>query len=122
MNTAKRRIGGLGRVSRVLVGLGFLYLAVTGGRLGLFYLAQTHGGFSWQLSWQDAALGLIVFPAVMVAAGLAARRFAGRPVRFTGPLGVAVNTPGIRLPVTTPENPGGAWPFYRTTLLGHACR
>src|SRR5260221_12906960 len=102
MNTAKRRIGGLGRVSRVLVGLGFLYLAVTGGRLGLFYLAQTHGGFSWQLSWQDAALGLIVFPAVMVAAGLAARRFARRPGRFTGPLGGAGDPPPEGAPRATP--------------------
>src|SRR5258707_5714627 len=109
MNTAKRRIGGLGRVSRVLVGLGFLYLAVTGGRLGLFYLAQTHGGFSWQLSWQDAALGLIVFPAVMVAVGISARRFARWPVRFTGALGAAVHTAALDSHVSNTVKVFDAW-------------
>src|SRR5215472_12086534 len=79
MNTAERRIGRAGTISRVIVALGLLCLALT------------HGGLSWRLTWYDAALGLIVFPAVMVVAGLAARRFTGRDVHFTAPLGVAVN-------------------------------
>jgi hypothetical protein len=37
--------------SRVLVGLGLLYLAVT------------HGAPSWRLTWYDAVLGLIALPA-----------------------------------------------------------
>src|SRR6516162_3186789 len=79
MNTAGRRIGRVGTISRVIVALGFLYLALTS------------GGLSWGLTWYDAVLGLIAFPALMVVAGLAARRFAGRDVHFTGPLGLAVN-------------------------------
>ena len=79
MADMKRRIGTIGTTSRVLVGLGLLYLALA-------------DGLSWGLAWREAALGLLGFPAVMVALGLAARRFARRPVHFMGPLGLALNT------------------------------
>src|SRR5262252_2180973 len=55
MNTAERRIGRAGTISRVIVALGLLYLALT------------HGGLSWRLTWYDVVLGLIVLPAVIVA-------------------------------------------------------
>ncbi len=105
MSTAKRRIGVFGTVSRVLVGL------------GLLYLAATHGGLSWRLRWSDVALGLVAFPSVMVAAGLVARRFAGQPVRFTGPLGLTVNTAVIVALASNRYTAGGAELFYGTTLL-----
>src|SRR6516162_11207130 len=76
MNNAGRRIGRSGTISRVIVALGLLYLALT------------HGGLSWRLTWQDAVLGLIALPAVMIAIGLTARRFAGRAIHFTGPVGL----------------------------------
>src|SRR6516162_8790543 len=76
MNTAERRIGRAGTISRVIVALGLLYLALT------------HGGLSWRLTWYGAVLGLIVLPAVMVVTGLTARRFAGRAIHFTGPVGL----------------------------------
>jgi hypothetical protein len=79
MQKHMRRIGTIGTASRVLVGLGLLYLALA-------------DGLTWDLNWHEAALGLVGFPAVMVALGLAARRFAGRPVHFMGSLGLAVNT------------------------------
>jgi hypothetical protein len=57
MNTAARRIGSIGTVSRVMVGLGLLYLAFT------------HGAPVWRLTWYDAVVGLIALPAAMVVAG-----------------------------------------------------
>jgi hypothetical protein len=72
MQNQIRRIGTVGTASRILVGLGLLYLALA-------------DGLSWGLTWREAGLGLVGFPAVMVALGLTARRFAGRPVRFMGP-------------------------------------
>jgi hypothetical protein len=105
MNTAARRIGRAGTVSRVVVGLGLLDLALT------------HGGPYWHLTWYDAALGLIALPAVMVAAGLAARRFAGRAVHLTGPLGLAINTAVIVALVTNRYTAGGGELFYGATLL-----
>jgi hypothetical protein len=108
MNTTARRIGRAGTVSRVIAGLGLLYLAVT------------HGAPSWRLTWYDAVLGLIAFPAVMVGLGLAARRFAGRDVHFTGPLGVAVNCAVILALATNHYTAGAAEIFYGITLLAAA--
>jgi hypothetical protein len=105
MNTAERRIGRVGTISRVIVALGLLDLALM------------HGGLSWRLTWHDAVLGLIVFPAAMVVTGLAARRFAGRAIHFTGPLGVAVNTAVIVALLANRYTAGGAELFYGITLL-----
>ena len=110
MNTAERRIGRAGTISRVLVGLGLLYLALT------------HGGPSWRLTWYDAVLGLIVLPAVMVVAGLAARRFADRAVHFTGPVGLAANCAVIVALLANRYTAGGAELFYGITLLVAAWR
>jgi hypothetical protein len=71
-----RRIGPIGTASRALVGLGLLYLA--GGA----------GGLSWEIDWYDPVIGLVALPAIAVALGLGARRYATGPVRFTGPLAI----------------------------------
>jgi hypothetical protein len=110
MNIPARRIGPIGTVSRVIAGLGLLYLAFT------------HGGLSWALTWYDVVLGLIVFPAVMVVAGLAARRFAGHAVHFTGPCGLAVNTAVIVALLASRYTAAGAELFYGATLLLAAWR
>jgi hypothetical protein len=110
MNIPARRIGPIGTVSRVIAGLGLLYPALT------------HGGLSWALTWHDAVLGLIAFPAVMVVAGLAARRFAGHAVHFTGPVGLAVNTAVIVALLANRYTAGGAELFYGATLLVAAWR
>src|SRR5215471_6854543 len=126
MNTAGRRIGRVGTASRVVVAAGFLYLALTNDRalIGLTrsgpatdHLTFTSGGLSWGLTWYDAVLGLIAFPALMVVGGLAARRFAGRDVHFTGPLGLAVNTAVIVALLANPYTAGAAELFYGITLL-----
>jgi hypothetical protein len=108
MNTATRRIGSIGTASRVIVALALLYLAFT------------HGRPSWSLTGYDAVLGLIAFPAIMVMTGLAARRFAGRAVHFTGPLGVTVNTAVIVALLANRYTAGGAELFYGFTLLAAA--
>ena len=106
-----RRIGPIGTASRGLAGLALLYLALSDG-----------GRLAWDLRWYEVALGLGAFPAVMVGVGLAARRFAGRPVRFTGPLGLALNTAvGVAL-LANPYTAGGAELFVGATLLVAAWR
>jgi len=67
-------------------------------------------------------LGLALFPAVMIAVGLAAGRFAHRPIRFTGPVGLAVNTAVIVVLVMIDYTADAAALFYGTTLLVAAWR
>lgn len=109
--TTQRRIGPIGTMSRALAGLALLYLAVSDG-----------GRLSWDLRWYELALGLGVLPAVMLAIGLAVGRFADRPVRFTGPLALAVNAAlGVAL-FAHEYTAGGAALFVGTTLLVAAWR
>ena len=101
----QRRIGPIGTTSRVLAGLGLLYLALS------------DGGLSWGLRWYDVALGLVALPAVMLGVGLAASRFWNGPVRFTGPIALAVNAAlGVAL-FATQYTAGGAALFVGTTLI-----
>lgn len=110
MTTDKRRIGPIGTTLRIVVGLGLLYLAAGA------------SGLSWQGEWHDALLGLVALPAIMVTLGLAARRYIAGPVRFTGPLGIAVNCAVIVALVSNPYTGGGATLFYAATLLVAAWR
>ena len=106
-----RRIGPIGTASRVLAGFALLYLALSDG-----------GRLSWDLRWYEAALGLGVLPAVMLGAGLAASHFGSGPVRFTGPLALAVNAAlGVAL-FANEYTAGGAALFVGTTLVVAAWR
>ena len=109
MEKQRRRIGTIGTTSRVLVGLGLLYLALA-------------DGLSWGLTWREAALGLVGFPAVMVAIGLAGRRFAGRPVHLMGPLGLALNTAVIVALFLIDYTFDAAALFYGATMFAAAWR
>jgi hypothetical protein len=108
--TTTRQIGPVGTVVRVLSGLGLLYIA---------------GGASiasWAIEPQDAVIGLIALPALMIGLGLLARRYAGGPIHFTGPLGVAANLAVIVALVGNDfTGPEGATIFYGATLLIAAC-
>jgi hypothetical protein len=109
--TTQRRIGPIGTASRALAGLALIYLALSDG-----------GRLSWDLRWYEVALGLGALPAVMLVIGLAAGRLAGRPVRFTGPLALAVNAAlGVAL-FANEYAAGGAALFVGTTLLVAAWR
>ena len=104
--TTLRRIGPIGTASRVLAGLALLYLALSEG-----------GRMSWDLRWYEVALGLGVLPALMLGIGLAAHRFSDQPVRFTGPLSIAVNVAlGIAL-FANEYTVGGAALFVGATLV-----
>jgi hypothetical protein len=110
MTTTKRQIGPIGTAARVVSGLGLLYLA---------------GGASiasWSTEPQDAVVGLIALPALMIGIGLAARRYARGPIHFTGQLGVAINLAVIVALVGNDFTGGGATIFYATTLLVAAWR
>ena len=109
MQKQLRRIGTIGTASRVVVGLGLLYFALA-------------DRLSWGLSWHEAALGLVAFPAVMVALGLAARYFAGRPVQFMGPVGLAVNTAVIVALFVFDYTADAAALFYGVTMFVAAWR
>jgi hypothetical protein len=109
MQKQMRRIGTIGTASRIMVGLGLLYLALA-------------DGLSWGLTWREAVLGLAVFPAVMVAIGLGARRLAGRPVHFMGPLGLALNTAVIVALFLFDYTADAAALFYGVTMFVAAWR
>lgn len=105
----RSRIGPIGTATRVLVGLGLLYLALA-------------DGASWGLAWHEPLLGLVAFPAVMLVFGLGAQLFAQGPVRFDGPVGIAANTAVIAGLVLVDYTASAAALFYGTTLLVAAWR
>jgi hypothetical protein len=110
--TAKTRgIGPVGTAVRVAGGLGLLYLAVGAG-----------GPSAWGVEWYDPVIGFVALPAITVLLGLAARRFAGQPVRLDGALGTALNVVVIVALVANPYTGGGAILFYGATLLVAAWR
>jgi hypothetical protein len=109
MHTTTRRIGPIGTTTRLLAAAGLLYLAL-------------FDGTSWGLEWYDATVGLGVLPATMIAFGLAARRYASGPVRFTGSAGTTLNCLVIVALAVNPYTAGGAALFYGATLLVAAWR
>jgi hypothetical protein len=115
MANASRRIGPIGTASRAIVGLGLLYMGLLDG-------PPFADGFGWGLKWYDGVVGLLLLPGVMVGLGLVARRVADGPIRFTGPLGVALNLAVIVALASNAYTGGGAALFYGTTLLIAAWR
>jgi len=107
---AERRIGPLATGLRVA-------LAV-----GLLYLAGAADGRPWSVDWYDLIGGLVALPALTILLGLAARRYAAKPIRFTGPAGHALNCTVIVALVVNPYTAGAATLFYGTTLLVAAWR
>lgn len=109
MASKLREIGPVGTAARVFVALVLLYIA---------------GGSSvasWGIERQDAVIGLVAIPAVTVALGLVARRYARGRIHFTGPLGVALNLVVIVALVLNPYTDGGDI-FYAATMLIAAWR
>ena len=111
MTTKRRGIGPVGTALRVATGLGLLYLAIGAG-----------GPSTWGVEWYDPVIGFVGLPALTLLLGLAARRFAERPVHFDGPLGTALNVIVIVALVANPYTGGGATLFYGATLLVAAWR
>jgi hypothetical protein len=110
MSSTKRRIGPAGTALRLIVAA------------AMVYLAGAMDGLPWSVAWYDPALGLVALPALTILLGLAARRYARRPLRFTGPAGHAVNCVVIVALVVNPYTGGAAALFYAATLLVAAWR
>jgi hypothetical protein len=107
MVTRTRQIGPGGTGARVVVGLLLLYIA---------------SGSTIPFEPEDAVIGLVAVPALMVGVGLVARRYAAGPIQFTGPLGVALNLAVIVALLANDFTGGGATIFYGATLLIAAWR
>ncbi len=110
MRSGGRGIGPIGTASRAFIGLIALYIALVDG-------PPFADGFSWGLRSYDAVLGLLVLPTLAIGFGLAARRYAGGDVRFTGEAGMALNCVVIVALVANPYTAGGALLFYGTMML-----
>jgi hypothetical protein len=110
MASTSREIGPVGTVARVVAALALLYI-VGGSTIA-----------SWSIDLHDAVIGLVALPALMVALGLVARRYAEGSIRFTGPLGIALNLVVIVALIANDATGGGATLFYGATMLIAAWR
>lgn len=111
MTENRRGIRPVGTALRVVTGLGLLYLAVAPG-----------DSSGWGVRWYDPVVGLFALPTISLLLGLAARRFARRPVRFNGPTGTAVNLAVLVALASNAYTGGGAALFYGAALLVAAWR
>jgi hypothetical protein len=113
MTEKNRRIGPIGSALRVLAGLAFIYLAAFAGD-GLRP--------AWEVDPYEPVLGLVVFPAVMVAIVLAARRRSEAPLRWTGPVAQVVNLAVIGTLIVIDDTRAAAGLYYGASLLVAAWR
>jgi hypothetical protein len=103
---AHRSIGPAGRLARIGVGLALIGLAL----------------FWRDPDWLDAALGLVIAPALVLGVmSWRARRSPG-PLRATGPVGHAVNLPIVIPLFALPTTAGAAFVFYGASMLLAAAR
>jgi hypothetical protein len=102
-----RRIGTFGTVARVLVGVALLVLV---------FADQPHE-WAWGVEPHELVLGLGVFPVVMVAIGLLARRYSDGPLRLTTTAGTTANCIVIVALFAIPYTTGAAALFYGPSLI-----
>jgi hypothetical protein len=105
-----REIGPVGTAARIVTALALLYI-VGGSTIA-----------SWSIDIHDAAIGLVALPALMIGLGLVARRYAEGTIRFTGPLGIALNLAVIVALIANDVTGPGATLFYGATMLIAAWR
>src|ERR671918_675510 len=106
MRGTKRGIGPIGTALRVTVGLGLIYLAVF----------NESEGLAWGLAWNEAILGLVAFPGVMMIVAVVGRRYSDAPLHLMGPLGFALNTAVIVALLASDHTRDAAFLFYGVTL------
>ncbi len=106
-----RAIGVIGTIGRVLLGLGFLYLAFTDG-----------GKPEWGLQWQGPVLGLVVFPAVVLLFQAVRLRFTNETLNATGGLGFCLNFAIGAVLYAIPFTRDAMLLFYGSSLLLAAAR
>jgi hypothetical protein len=99
-------LGSWGTLARVAVGLLSIYLAL----------------FWRDPEWSDAALGLVVMPALVVTGVLLWTRRRPGPIRATGPVGHLVNL-AVLIPLfSLPATAGASFLFYGASMLVAAAR
>jgi hypothetical protein len=91
-------------------------------RPGLLYLAGGADELSWAVEWYDPVLGLVALPGLTILLGLLPRRYAAKPIRFTGPGGHALNCVVIVGLLSNPYTGGAATLFYAAALIVAAWR
>ncbi len=107
----KRAIGLVGTIGRVLLGLAFIYLAVT-----------DFGAPEWELAWQGPVLGLVVFPAVLLLFQAVRLRFTNETLNATGGLAFCLNLAVGAVLFSIPFTREAALIFYGASLLLAAAR
>ena len=104
--TCASAIGPAGVLARALVGITFIALALL-----------------WRdPDSQDAALGLVAMPGVIVGALAARAHRWPHPLRASGPLAHALNAAVIIALFAVPTTAGAAFLFYGTSMLVAAAR
>src|SRR5260370_8228588 len=99
-NAQRRQIGGLGTAVRVVLGLAFLALGVTGGRVSVM-----HGQVGIGFEPLSVAVGLVGFPAVVLARQFLRARVAPTPLEAPGPGPTALTMLVLPPLLLTPSNP-----------------
>ncbi len=107
----RRAIGVGGTIGRVLLGLAFIYLAVT-----------DFGAPEWELAWQGPVLGLIVFPAALLLFQAVRLRFTNETLNATGGLAFCLNLAVGAVLFSIAFTREAALIFYGTSLLLAAAR
>jgi hypothetical protein len=100
------RIGPVGTVARLGVGLTLLGLAL----------------FWRDPAWSDAAVGPVLAPALITGALWVRSRFRTAPLRATGPVAHGVNLAIVALLFALPATAGATFLFYGTSMLVAAAR
>jgi hypothetical protein len=85
-NARRRQIGGIGTAARVVLGLAFLVLGLTGGRVSVM-----HGQVGIGFEPISVAVGLVGFPAVVLTCQWFRARVAPTRLEATGPGSTALN-------------------------------
>jgi hypothetical protein len=123
-NARHRQIGGIGTAARVVLGLVFLVLGVTGAHVSVIH-GQVRSGFD-PLS---VAIGLVGFPAVVLVWQWLRARIAPTRLQATGPVSTALNmlvllalllTPLYARPLSFTSD--AAFVFYGASMLLAALR
>jgi uncharacterized membrane protein YozB (DUF420 family) len=120
----RRQIGTIGTVARVLIGFLMLLYGITGGRI-----EAMHGTFQTGFDPLSVAIGVLAFPAVLLAWQWLRARTAKPRYEATGPLATAINiavfialvlTPMYSPPLSFISN--AALVFYGASMLLAAAR
>lgn len=102
----ERAIGSIGTVGRLAVGAGIVASAFVVG----------------EVRWNEAGLGLVVFPAVLLLMHLIRLHFSQAPLRATGPAGYLVNCAALTVLLIVPATRDATLLWLGTSMLVAAWR